>query len=280
MKTIALHDTAGFRIPVRRTTAVRLALGAVLVTILAFAWLESRHAHAVTGRLLPAGTSPVVVLDLSKSTSGAPYAEPVRQTLTALADSGGSAGLVVFSDEAYELMPPGTPTEELRRLIPFFTAIGRGPRGLLYAANPWIGDFTSGTRIGNGLEEARLALARAHVRRGSVILVSDLDDGIGDPASLANSIARLRRSGITLRVIPTFAKPQFLALWKLLAGHSAIISPPKLAPQGTTPAEPSERQTEAPSRSGLPVLLLVLSALLLAFLAANELFSSRLEIRT
>jgi VWA domain-containing protein len=273
VSAIATPDFPQLGRAARRTTAVRAALVLGALVLLAFAFLASRTAGSPVGALLPAGSSTVVVLDISASISG-PTNRRVRATLRTLAFSKGRAGLVVFSDAAYELLPPGTPTRELRPLLRFFTPSGGSRLYPTYPSNPWNGTFTGGTRISAGLEEARRALARARIRHGLLILVSDLEDP-EDPAQLADAVTALQRAHVGLRIVPLFPRPENTALWQGLAGADAIVASPTL-PDSPLAAARKEAQ---PFQPGLPATLLALSALLVLLLAANERWCGRLVLR-
>ena len=110
---VPLPDVRVFRSAERRTRLLRAGLALALLATLAAAFLLARgpRAQAATVR---GGKSSVVVLDLSWSTSSSP--REIEQTLRRLAASGSRIGLVVFSDVAYEMLPPGTPAAELRPL--------------------------------------------------------------------------------------------------------------------------------------------------------------------
>jgi hypothetical protein len=271
---VATPDFADLARSARRTTAVRATLAVVSLTLLALAFLQSRTAGAPVGALLPAGSSSVVVLDISASISGATNRR-VRATLSTLAFSKATAGLVVFSDSGYELLPPGTPTRELRPLLRFFTPTGRSAIGPVYPPNPWNGTFTGGTRISAGLNEARLALRRAHIRDGVVVLVSDLEDP-EDPGALADAVNALRRARVAIRIVPLFPRPENTALWESLVGHDAIVASPTLPDSPLAAA----RREARPFQPGLPGRLLALSALLVLALAANERWCARLAFRS
>jgi hypothetical protein len=226
VSAMALADYERLRRAGLRTTLVRIALLLGAVVLFVFAFFESRGAGSEVGALLPAGTSPVVVLDISASISG-PTNTRVRTTLRTLAESNGTAGLVVVSDTAYELLPPGSPTKELRQLIRFFVPAGVRNGIPAYPPNPWQQTFQAGTRLSAGLDEARRALARAGVKKGSVILVSDLADA-EDPSVLADAISNLRRNHLEFRIVPLFPLGRDLALWTRLAGADAITAPATL----------------------------------------------------
>jgi hypothetical protein len=273
MDAVATPDFRRFARAARRTTVLRAALAAVTLALLALAFLESRTAGSPVGALLPAGSSSVVLLDISASISG-PTNRRVLATLRTLAFSKGTAGLVVFSDSGYELLPPGAPTRELRPLLRFFTPLRTTDNGPVYPTSPWNGTFTGGTRISAGLNEARLALRRAHIRRGVVVLVSDLEDP-EDPGALADAVNALRRAHISIRIVPLFPRPENTALWASLVGRDAIVASPTL-PDSPLAAAKKEAQ---PFQPGLPAGLLAFSALLVLALAANERWCGRLVFR-
>jgi hypothetical protein len=273
MDAVATPDFRHFARAARRTAVVRGALVAVTLALLTLAFLESRTAGSPVGALLPAGSSSVVLLDISASISG-PTNRRVLATLRTLAFSKGTAGLVVFSDSGYELLPPGAPTRELRPLLRFFTPLRTTDTGPVYPTNPWNGTFTGGTRISAGLNEARLALRRAHIRHGVVVLVSDLEDP-EDPGTLADAVNALRRAHVGIRIVPLFPRPENTALWESLVGRDAIVASPTL-PDSPLAAAKKEAQ---PFQPGLPAALLAFSALLVLALAANERWCGRLVFR-
>ena len=71
----------------------------------ALAFLAVRDADVRHAPLVPSGTTGVVVLDLSASVYEAVFGSRLQKT----ARQGERPGLVVFSDSAYEALPPGTP---------------------------------------------------------------------------------------------------------------------------------------------------------------------------
>src|SRR5581483_6418490 len=105
--------------------------------------------------------------------------DQIERTLQDLAGSGRRIGLVLFSDIAYEALPPGTPASELRPYVRFFRARG--------TPNPWQEAFAGGTRIWSALDLAHRMLQRDHVGNGAVVLISDLADAPNDRALLAQS---------------------------------------------------------------------------------------------
>src|SRR4029453_5626296 len=111
---------------------------------------------------------------------------PARHVVEKLMRSGTPTGLVVFSDVAYELLPPGTPVRELQPLLRLLT-----PEGGHLPRNPWNTSFTAGTRISTALDLARRMLRRDHVKDGSILLVSDLETAPTDFEDLGHVSSRL-----------------------------------------------------------------------------------------
>ncbi len=273
MSGIALADARRLRPIGLRTSVLRWGLTLALAGLLAAAYVQSRGAGSEIGALLPAGTSPVVVLDISASISG-PTDARVLATLRTLADAKGPSGLVVFSDTAYELLPPGSPAAELRKVMRFFRPIGTKNGVEQLPPDPWSPSFKAGTAISTGLDEARRDLAKAGIAHGAVVLVSDLDDTGETPIVIADSLARLRRAGITLRIVPLFPTPENLALWQRLVGKDAIAASPTLS----SDALAARAEQQHPFRTGLPLLLTAVASLLVVMLAANELYGRRLRL--
>jgi hypothetical protein len=66
---------------------------------------------------------------------------------------------------------------------------------------PWVGVFTGGTRLSVGLARALQALGAAGIRKGQIVLVSDLRDAPDDFPRVAVQIERMRESGIAFNVV-------------------------------------------------------------------------------
>ena len=120
MNAIPLADAPALRRPAQVTFLTRGALAAAAVGIgLAFL-LGSRHPQARTIVLLPAHADTVLVLDLSASIDSDTFSG-IGGTLAAFSRSDARVGLVCFSDEAYEALPPGTAAVDLAPLVRYFT---------------------------------------------------------------------------------------------------------------------------------------------------------------
>lgn len=256
---IPLADARSFAAAELRTRLLRVGLALALAGTLAAAFLLA-HGSRPADALLPAGTSPVVVLDLSWSTSS-DYGR-IGQTLRDLASSDRRMGLVVFSDTAYEMFPPGTPARELRSLLRFFA----GPKSKR-ADSPWASSLSGGTRISTALLLARDVLRRERVRNGSAVLVSDLGDSPNDRAALSAAVVTYLREGIPLRVVGIDPAPADARFFQELLGSRP------LGPRATGGSRPRASSTPG----GLPIALLVLGAVFLALLTVNEHACARLR---
>jgi hypothetical protein len=256
----------------RRTAVVRWILAALALAILLLALLASRTGRTTNAALLPAGSRSVVVLDLSASLSSDTFSRE-GATIGRLADSGGRMSLVVFSDLAYEAMPPGTPASELRPIARLFTLPRQGQPGAAptLPLNPWTNTFTSGTSISSGLALAEQVLRRSHLRGSQIVLVSDLADDPNDQTRLMQILLQLRREQVTVHAIALDPAAGDAAFFQRLLGRLGRISLaglPTAGAQGTVPS----------NDAGVPSELIGLAAILLALLAANELFGARLPL--
>lgn len=267
-RRIPTGEARALRGKVRRTTLLRAAFGAALLAALATAFLVSTAADVEAAPLLPSATTAVVVLDLSASVADF---RRIGETLRRAARSDQDAGLVVFSGGAYEVIPPGAPARELESLVRFFTPVpGRKD---VFPSNPWdAAKFRGGTSIASGLEAARYALEREGVRRGSILLVSDLD-AASDPQGLTEALVALRRAGIELRVVPLSPLPEHRAFFERIAGRAAFLA-------DSEPDSAVEAPEERRAGGTLPSRFLLVGALLVLLLTANERLLSRLDFRT
>lgn len=271
-QVIPLADAPALRPAIRRTTIVVASLAAGLIGLAAWSIVTSANVDA-RPRFLPPQTSGVVVLDVSASISEDTYAR-IRETLRRLVATESRFGLVLFSDIAYEALPPGTPAAELAPLLRFFRLRPQGASqstAALPVANPWTRTFTGGTRISSGLVLARQILERDGIRNGAVLLVSDLSDDRSDGPRLQDEILRYSKLKIPLRVVGLNALPEDARFFKQLLGDPRFVVPAQLPQEGTS------------GISGLvgdvPRTLLALVLALLALLALNEHWAGRLTWR-
>jgi len=194
------------------------------------------------------------VIDLSGS--ALPASKGIGRVLLALTrDPRRHLGLVVFSDTAYEALPPSTPVDGLRGWLELFS--GGDPWNY-----PWAPSFASGTTISSGLVLARKLVRRDHVAHPHIVLVSDLVDAESDLQRLETVTAQYQREGIDLRVIAVRpgAEPSVGTLAEL--------------PNATFVANAADLTVD-PSRSPEtdvgPIVLAVLVGVLGLLAAANEL---------
>jgi hypothetical protein len=260
-------DATAFRRERIRTTAVRAALVLLALGLGAAAFLSARGLEPRSNELVPGGRSAVIVLDVSLSIVAEDYGR-VRGVLERLIESDNPSGLVVFSDVSYEMLPPRTPARELRPLLRFFTNTGDGP-----PPNPWTPAFQAGTRISEALELARDMLRRDRVSPASIILISDLETAPTDLPILGRVLGDLRRSPITVRVVPLSSSSDGLSFFRGFLGGDAFVDP--VEPDAGPP-----RRLEVSLRGELPLALLVASGLVLLLLAAHEVFAGALAVDT
>ena len=259
-------ETEPLRRIVRRTTLIRIVLAVALVAALALAFLTARGSDVRHAPLVPSGTTGVVVLDLSASV----YEAAFGSTLQKMARQGERAGLVVFSDSAYEVLPPGTPGRELLSFLRFFRPDPNSTTGI-FPPNPWQ-DFRAGTRISAGLAEAHASLVYAGATKGSILIVSDLEILPDEVGRLGHEIADVRRDGIDVRILAVNPTPEKRLLMEQILGKGAFLK---------EKAEEAPRQ--APEQASLqlaaPWLFMLTAGLVVMLLAANERLLARLEVR-
>jgi hypothetical protein len=266
---IPLADSAELRRPSRRTTAIRGALALLLVALIVLTAVLAPRSRSRPPSFLPRSSNGIVVLDLSASISSDTF-DRIGQTLDELAATDGRFGLVVFSDVAYQALPPGTPSAELRSYARFFKAPGQATPGLAPSVpeNPWTRSFSAGTRISAGLGLALQVIHRERLSRPGVILVSDLDDDPGDAGNVGSSIAAYRTEGIPLHVVALNPSPEDRALYQQLLGAATDITPARLPWEGRSAGD-------AP----FPTTLALLAGAVALALAVNELHGARLTWR-
>ena len=270
MNAIELSDFKSFAAAARRSRWTRLALAAALVAItLAILAAVPRHATRADA-LVPQRANGVVVVDVSASISWETYAR-IATTLQRLRREGGDAGLVLFSDTAYQALPPGTPVAELGPFERFFRVAPPTTPGLQPQPprSPWTSSFSAGTRISTGLSLALDVLQRDHVARPLVILVSDLDDDAGDLESLTSVALAYRKLGIPIRVVGLNPSPEDARyVQRLLPKGGQIVGA----------GLPGERQAGAVG--GVPQKIVILGVLLAGVLAAFLVATDRVRWST
>jgi hypothetical protein len=274
MRGIPIGEASLLRPSVRRTALIS-ALLAILVGAAALAInIAARQNEPKRTSLLPAGDSVVVALDLSLSIPEVAYTR-MRNAMNELAASDARIGLVVFSDIAYEVLPTGSPTSELRPVLKYLTPVpgevNDQTGGPLYAADPWTGGFRGGTRISVALDRAREMIQREG-QAGSILLISDLDTADVDAEPLGTSLARLRQAKIPMRIVPLYPLEENTAYFMNQVGREAFSDWNKFFAAGGVSS-----RIETP-KADLPVGLVVTGVILLLALALNELRCRRLDL--
>jgi hypothetical protein len=246
----------------RRTTYARAGLAAALVLLLAAAVLVARQYDVRNAPLVTSGSSGVVVLDLSASVFEGGFEATVRK----LVETDERAGLVVFSDAAYELLPPGSSGREFQPLLRFFRSTASG----FLPPNPW-DRFRAGTRISEGLKAARDALLREG-GPGKIILLSDLEVLPDEIQRLVLVFSELRRDGFDVEIVPLGPREEQRRLLELFVGDDAFL------PEPVSGAEAVEARGEGRLTTGLPWMFLLVGLVLVLLLATNERMLARLEV--
>jgi len=257
------HDGAALKRPSLRTRIVRGVLVAAAIGLLAAAAASASGLETREKGLLPSGSTGVVVVDLSLSIADEDYTT-VRRAFRRLVEEDASIGLVVFSDVAYELFPPGTPASEMLPMLRLLVPPRVGP-----PVNPWTQSFRAGTRVSSALQLARDMLERDEVADGSILLVSDLETAPDDIPALARTIEAIGDSDVTLKVVAIAPSSDARALFEGLLQERAFA-----APVESDEALPQESD----ARSDLPVALMVFGALVFLAVAMHERFGGRLAL--
>jgi len=266
---IPVADLPRFRRPRLRTDILRIVLAAALIGTLVPLFLVARSAGVGRAAVFPNGAETgVVALDMSASISGPTYAR-VATTLRGIVAANQPTGLIMFSDQAYELLPPNSPPSALQGFIRFFVPTRYYGDTPVFGQGPW-DMFMGGTKIGLGLESALDSLRQAHVRHGTIVLVSDLDDSGVDQPELSQVAIILRKAHVPLRIVPLFAAPENKQLFATLFGKHSFVDPKAFT-------HTSSRSVEAIA-AGAPWLLIGLGLILTALLALNERLHARVEL--
>jgi hypothetical protein len=247
----------------RRTSVLRVTLAAALVGLLALCLVVARQYDVRHAPLVASGSSGIIVLDLSASVFEGGFEATVRK----LVRTDERAGLVVFSDTAYELLPPGSSGREFQPLLRFFRSSTTG----FLPPNPW-DRFRAGTRISEGLKVARESLQDTGQRGGTLVLLSDLEILPDEVQRLVPVLADLRRDGYEVRIVPLSPRPEQKRLIQQLLGDGSLLPEP----------ESGEESVQAPGEesltAGLPWLFLAFGLVLVGVLATNERLLARLEV--
>jgi hypothetical protein len=266
---------------------------ALVATLLVAAWWANDPGESAV-RIARGGESGVVVLDMSASIGQA--RRRLTEPMQYLVDTGQDFGLVLFSSIAYEALPPGTDSTELKAYLnalqPFpdvcvareFTPCPPRTRRVdpdsdeaerirQQSASPWTENFRGGTNISTGLALARRLLHRHDVEGRGVLLISDLDDSLLDVPALTRELITYRREQIPINIVAMAPFDEDRFYFERLVGKDAFVDRADLAPSRL--AEERERA----ERAGVPQGLTGLALLLLMLLAANEHFCGRLAWR-
>ena len=291
-QAIPLADASAMRGPARRLRAIRALLGLGLVAALVGAYFFAERPAQGERTLIKGTDSGVVVLDLSASI-GKP-GRAVTNPFEYLADTGQEFGMVIFSGRAYEMLPPGTSSAELRpiirALVPFpDVCLARrdvqcppntrrvvpdtkeGERIRRLQVTPWDNRFRGGTEISKGLTMAREMLQRHGMTEHGVLLISDLDNAQLDDTKLTRELITYRANKIPLHIVALAAFGDDRAWFERLVGRGAFVNHADM-----TPGLDARRRAE---RAGVPEGLAALALVLLVLLALNEHFCGRLAWR-
>jgi hypothetical protein len=262
-----LGDLPRLSQPAWRTTFVRAGLAVALAATLAGAVLLARSAGSGRAAVLPVGAKTgVIVSDMSASVAG-PTFERVATVVRGLVAANQAMGLVMFSDVAYELLPPNTPPSALQQFVRFFVPEKVTKGQPLFGQSPW-SQFSGGTRISTGLIAGEQALRRAGEPHGALVLMSDLNDAQDDREPLVSEALALRKAHVPIRIVPLNASPQNVALFSQLFGSGVFVSVHAFRHQG--------KHRVLPVAAGSPWALLTVGLLFIGLLAANERLNARL----
>jgi hypothetical protein len=181
---------------------------------------------------------------------------------------------VIFSNVAYQALPPGSPASALSPLVRYFTLPTRtGPGGATaLPTNPWTRSFSDGTRISAGLDLAHRIVLADGLPRARVVLISDLADDPVDLQRLNEVVSAEYGHGRTpLSVVALNAAPQDEAFFERAAGAAIAQTSP-------APARPAAPTASPPGRVPVPLVVAIVATLLA--LAAHGLWGARLRWST
>lgn len=236
MNAIPLADAPTLRPQARRTTVIRIILIAVVIGAVLIAFLLARQPGTKTLVPLAARGDTIVVVDFSASISTDTYAQ-IGATLSSLARDGGKLGLVIFSDQAYEAFPQGTPAGDLAPIarlfaVPEQTSPGFAPT---IPANPWTARFSGGTKISAGLTLAHMLAVADSRAPSTVVLVSDLSDDPNDLRRLSSILLAYRRDHVPVRIVGLNPTEADVAFYR----HALSPAPPFVNAPNTSTTAPT-----------------------------------------
>ena len=231
---IALGDAPSFRRRGRAHRWLRLALVVAILALAVVLLVRSLGLRGSEATPLPPASGGIVVLDVSASISSDTYAR-IAATLQRLVRSNGRYGLVLFSDTAYQALPPNTSSRELRPYARFFTVPRRTGPGALptLRKSPWTDTFSGGTRISTGMGLALDVIRRDRVENPAVLLVSDLDNDTADLDRVSELAVAYRRAGIPLHVIGLDPAPEDVAFVRRLVPQDGSFTRAELPGEGS-----------------------------------------------
>lgn len=276
---LGLSDARALAAPARRTAMIAGATAMVAALMVGLAAVLVREPTDRVSALLSADESTVIVLDVSASVSDLVYDE-IARTLSLIAntpDDSVRVGLVLFSDVAQVALPAGTLPRELQPFVRFFlpksepSARDRpsfyrpagpfAPAPVNYIVSPWFTDFGGGTTISRGLVAAREVIADAG-GRGSVLLISDLDNRERDARELARELVNYAQTGVPLEVVAVPpAIPAQREMFERIIAEEAVIDSQSLR---------RERGSLDVRGPGVPLAFVLLGLGVALLLAARE----------
>jgi hypothetical protein len=270
MNKIELADFRAFGHAIRVGRALQFAVAAGCLLAALALYLTVPRSTAQPDPLLGKRATAIVVIDVSASISWDTYAR-IATTLDGIRRSGGKVGLILFSDTAYQALPPGTPAADLASFEKFFVVRQPTQPGLepQPPASPWTNTFSSGTRISTGLELALDEIRQEGLRNPRVVLVSDLDDDTTDLESLTSVALAYRKLGVPISVAALNPSAQDSAyMQRLLPRGGGLVDVPLV----TKPVAKAHAQ--------VPVKVVVCAVLLACGLAALLAMTQRLRWTT
>jgi hypothetical protein len=249
-------------------------LGVALVALAAVAVWRAASLNPQAVSFLPPKATTIVVVDQSRSIYAASYGR-IASTFKRLVAADVPIGLVAFSDTAYEMLPPGARSTDLKPMLRFYIPTKRGTNvdpETSFITSPWDTVFSAGTKISSGLDLALSMLRRDRVKNGAILLLSDLQTAGEDQPTLAQTLNRIRRDGqVTLKVLPLYPLAVDRRFFGSFVPRRDFIKPSEIQ-------APPRAEAAAGVVGRTPWPLLVVAGLLLLALAANELCCARVRV--